>query len=252
MKNPTNISPADGAEPTLDALLGGRVRLLQPRGGLRAAIDPVLLAASVPARTGDVILEAGCGTGAASLCLAARVAGIRIVGLDVQSDLIALACQSAALNDMSDRVSFRDGDLLTPPAEIVSGHFDHVMANPPFMRAGSGRVPPDPSKALASIEGPADLAAWVAFCAGAVRAGGSVTFIHRADRAAELTALFLAAGLNAIVLPLGPKRVLVQGNKTAQGPVQYAPALMLHQADGSFTPELDTILRNAGVLSLRR
>ena len=37
---------------TEDALLGGRVVLRQPAAGYRAAIDPVLLAAAVPARGG--------------------------------------------------------------------------------------------------------------------------------------------------------------------------------------------------------
>ena len=59
---------------TEDKLLDGRVTLLQPRKGYRVAIDPVLLAAAVPARLGDHVLDLGSGTGAASLCLAARLA----------------------------------------------------------------------------------------------------------------------------------------------------------------------------------
>ena len=36
-------------DPTEDKLLGGRVRLVQPRTGYRAAMDAVLLAAAIPA-----------------------------------------------------------------------------------------------------------------------------------------------------------------------------------------------------------
>ena len=63
----------DGA--TEDRLLGGKVRLRQPRDGYRAAIDPVLLAASVPAKPGERVLDLGTGAGAAALCLMARVEG---------------------------------------------------------------------------------------------------------------------------------------------------------------------------------
>jgi tRNA1(Val) A37 N6-methylase TrmN6 len=69
---------------TDDHLLGGRLRFSQPARGYRIAIDPVLLAAAMPARAGERVLDAGAGTGAASLCLAARVPECRIVGLELQ------------------------------------------------------------------------------------------------------------------------------------------------------------------------
>src|SRR5580692_7243816 len=87
-----------------DALLGGRVHLHQPAQGYRVAIDPVLLAAAVPAAEGDRVLDIGCGVGAASLCLAARVPGCRIVGLELQPALAQLAAENAARNAVADRV----------------------------------------------------------------------------------------------------------------------------------------------------
>jgi tRNA1(Val) A37 N6-methylase TrmN6 len=65
---------------TEDGLLGGSVRLIQQAGGYRVAIDPVLLAAAVPAAAGDHVLDAGAGVAAAALCLAARVPGVRFPG----------------------------------------------------------------------------------------------------------------------------------------------------------------------------
>jgi tRNA1Val (adenine37-N6)-methyltransferase len=46
-------------------LLGGRIRYRQPDTGFRSGLEPVLLAASVPARPGEHVLEAGTGAGAA-------------------------------------------------------------------------------------------------------------------------------------------------------------------------------------------
>jgi hypothetical protein len=65
----------EDADLTHDAFLGGMLRLWQPRSGYRAGVDPVLLAASVPAVAGQRVLELGCGVGTAILCLAARVPG---------------------------------------------------------------------------------------------------------------------------------------------------------------------------------
>jgi hypothetical protein len=92
------MASTSGAETTQDAFLGGRVQLLQPRKGYRAGLDPVLLAASVPAQAGDTVLELGCGVGAALFCLAARVPGLTLTGVELQADYADLARQNADLN----------------------------------------------------------------------------------------------------------------------------------------------------------
>jgi tRNA1(Val) A37 N6-methylase TrmN6 len=240
-----------------DAVLGGRVRLFQPVTGYRAAIDPVLLAASIQAGAGDKVLDVGCGVGAAALCLATRVAEVRVSGIEVQRDLVRLAMQNVGENAMTGRVDIMRGDLLAPPPRLAPGGFDHVMANPPFEAAGTGNVPPDASKAVASVEGEADLADWVSFCLRMVRRKGSVTFIHRADRLDELLAA-MREGLGELaVFPLWPgisgkaaKRVLVRGRKGVSGPLAMMPGLVLHGEGGAFTPEADVILRDAGPLKM--
>ena len=79
-----------------DRLLGGRVQLAQPLGGYRVAVDPVLLAAAVPARAGELAADFGAGSGAVGLCLAARVQGCRVVGLEREPDLAALTRANAS------------------------------------------------------------------------------------------------------------------------------------------------------------
>ena len=165
-----------------DTLLGGRVKLRQPRHGYRAAIDPVLLAAAVPADDGDTVLDIGCGAGAASLCLALRVEGCRITGIETQRDLVHLANDNVALNGFFGRFVAVQGDLLHPPPRLEPGSFAHVMANPPFLESSMASPSPDTAKAAANIEGEANLAAWVRFALLMARPKGSVTFIHRADR----------------------------------------------------------------------
>src|SRR5277367_7136876 len=84
----------EGMELTEGHLLGGRVRYAQPRDGFRSGIEPVLLAAAVPARAGERVLEVGSGAGAALLCLAARVSGVVGLGLERDAALAALAADN--------------------------------------------------------------------------------------------------------------------------------------------------------------
>ena len=49
------------------------------------------VAASVPARAGQSVLDLGCGVGAVALCLGARVPGLTLTGVERQPDYAALA-----------------------------------------------------------------------------------------------------------------------------------------------------------------
>ena len=139
---PAAVEPAS----TEDRLLGGRVRLRQPAEGYRAAIDPVFLAAAVPAEPHQLVLDVGCGAGAAMLCLAARVPHSRVVGLEMQRELVRLAGDNVILNGMEARVSVMIGDLLRAPPRLSPGAFDHVMANPPYNERGHTVPPATPGK----------------------------------------------------------------------------------------------------------
>ncbi|RYJ00254.1 MAG: methyltransferase domain-containing protein, partial [Acetobacteraceae bacterium] len=126
---------------TEDRLLGGRVLLRQPRLGLRAGLDAVLLAAGIPARPGQVVLEAGCGSGAGFLCLATRVPGLRILAVERDPVLAALAIANAAANGIAAEVI--TGDIRDPALIRRLPACDHAFANPPFWPAGT--APPEPA-----------------------------------------------------------------------------------------------------------
>ncbi len=246
----------DDARITEDTLLGGQVRLLQPREGYRVGIDPVFLAAAVPAIPGDLVLDVGAGVGAASLCLAWREPGCHVRGIELQRDLVRLAGGNIELNQMMGRVDAMVGDLMHPPPRLSPGSFAHVMANPPYLPADAATAPPDAGKAASQVEGAARLADWVRFCLTMTRPKGTVVFIHRADRIESLLAELHDRAGEIVVFPLWAgedrpaSRVVVRARKGAAAPTRLLRGLVLHEADGRYTEAAEAVLRGGMALEL--
>lgn len=234
---------------TEDALLGGRVRLLQPSRGYRVAIDAVLLAAAVDAAPGERVLDLGTGVGAVGLCIAARVPGCNIVGIELQSELAALAVRNAALNGAGNRMQTIVHDLAHPlPQDIAN--FDHVATNPPYLAAAVADPSPNRSKALATVESSANLVRWLAVATGALKPTGTLTAIHRSDRLEEILDCLACLGWgNVIVKRLPPAgRILVQARSGARAQHESQP-LFLHAPGGGYTDQVEAILRHAQPLA---
>ena len=120
---------------TIDDFMSGAIKVAQPKSGYRAGIDPILLAASIPAKSGQTVLELGCGVGTASLALSHRVTDLKITGVEVQERYAELARHNADLNNLP--LSVVRADLAALPSEIRDQQFDHVFANPPYFDRGS-------------------------------------------------------------------------------------------------------------------
>ena len=249
-RHPSAVAARDAGA----AILGGRVRLAPaaPRPG----IDPVLLAATVPAAPGDSVLDAGAGAGAAALCLAARVPGARIDGIEVRPEMVTAAAESIALNGLAARVRVIAGDVAAPPPAILAQGYDHVMANPPYFDATRHQPPADAARAAAHHQAAGGLGRWVAFCLGRARHGASVTVIHRAERLAELLAHLTQATGAVRIFPLWPggaapaKLVIVRAVKGSAAPLVLLPGLRLHRSGGGYTDEADAVLRHGAALEL--
>ncbi|NMJ43418.1 methyltransferase [Roseomonas sp. JC162] len=236
---------------TDDLLLGGRVRLRQPVRGFRAGLDAVLLAAFVPARPGQRVLEAGCGSGAAFLCLAARVPRLAVVAVEREPAMVALARVNAAANGVA--ATIEDGDVADVALARRLGPVDHALANPPYWPGGT--APPGAIRRAATHEGSAGLDAWARFLVAALKDGGTAALVLPAARFDAGVAALRQAGCGATtLLPLAPrvgqpaKRVLLRARRGGRGPATVLPPLALHDADGRFTPAAESVLRDAAAI----
>ena len=243
------------ADLTLDLLLGGRLALWQPRRGYRAATDPILLAAAVPARPGEAVLELGCGAGAALLALGLRVPDLTLAGIERQAAYAELARRNAAANGLA--ASIAVADVTRPPPDLRRP-FDRVLMNPPWFDTADSPAP-DPGRDAARREA-TPLADWLIAGLARLRPGGTLTVIHRAERLPALLAQLAGSAGDIALRPLAPRadrpagRVLLSARKGARGPFRLLAPLVLHEGPAHpgdrdhFTAAADAILRDAAPL----
>jgi tRNA1Val (adenine37-N6)-methyltransferase len=241
--------------PTTDGyLLDGRVRYTQPATGFRSGIEPVLLAASIPARPQERVLEAGTGAGAALLCLGARIPGIQAVGVEANEELARLATANARAN------AFDGIQVIADRIETatLAGPFDHALANPPY-HAPDGTESPDAARESAKRGSQALIRAWVDRLGGCLRDSGSLTLILPSGLVpACLSAMTDCHTPCTTIFPLWPKAdrlaklVLLRGVRRGRTPMRLMPGLALHQPDGAFTDAARAILRDGRELAIDR
>ncbi len=238
---------------TRDAFLGGRLHLWQPRVGYRAGLDPVLLAASVPAVAGQSVLDLGCGVGTAMLCLATRVHGLDLTGVEVQSDYAALAERNAAAANLT--ADIHCADLRDLPGAVRQRQFDHVMMNPPYFDRDRGAAAEDAGRDLAR-RGPTPLADWLDVGIRRVAPGGNLTVIQQVARLHDVLTVIYGRLGSVVVQPFAARRdrpphlILVQARLSGKATFRMASTVVLHAGDlhkhdgNDYTPIARAVLRD--------
>ena len=229
---------------TVDAFLGGRVLLKQSDDGLKGTSDSVLVAAAVPAKPKETILDVGVGNGVISLCLNARVSELSFTGIDCQKDLLDLAKENARSNGLNFSAILANIGII--PSPLHGQQFNHVVTNPPFYTEPHKRK--NTRQAVACHQD-LSLTEWLKFCLRHVRAKGSISIIHRTEALPEILTV-LEGKIGALeIFPIASKRnepakrIIVRGRMNSRKPLCLHAPIVMHEPDGQQTKEADQLLR---------
>ncbi|MBS9477384.1 methyltransferase [Ancylobacter sp. VKM B-3255] len=245
----------EGEALTDDALLGGRLRLLQPARGHRAGHDALLLAASAPADAHRAV-DLGSGVGAAGLALAIRLPAATVTLVEIDRATAELARRNADRQqpDLSGRVRVVTEDVTrlarpSGPAEPAARAADLVLMNPPFNDPARHRVSPRARRALAHSVADGAIEPWLRAAERLLEAGGRLALIHRPE-ALETLLAGLSGRFGAVTIrPVHPRaeapaiRLLIGAVKGRRTPPAFLPGLVLAGPDGRPSAEAERLLR---------
>ena len=243
-------TPPDDQEETVDAILGGRLRIIQKKSGYRFSLDALLLAYFAVVREGDALLDLGTGSGIVALILGMRIPLGKVLGMDLQEDLVEMARRSVTLNGLDGRVEIRQGDVRRPGACFKPLCFDAVVFNPPYRRLTSGRMNPHPAKALARHEIAGTVGDFLVAAAYALREGGRVTAIYPAARMVELLVRMRASRLEPKRMRIVHSRpggrgefILLEGAKGGREALRVLPPLYIYDDGNRYSSEMASIFQ---------
>jgi tRNA1Val (adenine37-N6)-methyltransferase len=189
-----------GADETVDQFLDGRLKLIQSKNGYRFSIDAVLLSDFVSIRPGDIVVDLGTGCGVILLMLLLTKPFEYGFGLEIQKDLAGQAARNALLNGLSGKMGIITGDIKHLP--IKKNSADVVLCNPPYRQANSGRINPDPRRAIARHEILLSVDQLLEAARNLLKKKGKLAIIYPAERLVDIM-------LRMRRVNLEPKRIQV-------------------------------------------
>ncbi len=168
-----------------DMQLGG-LKIVQDTGLYRFTSDSVLLSKFAKAKKGEAVADFCAGSGIVAFHFHAlnEEKNNRFTLFELQESLAALAKKTIAYN------GFDNFEVVCAPLqkmqESYREKFALVLCNPPYERAGSGFDNDDYEKAICRKEITLTLAEIARAAAFALKFGGRLCMLHRADRLAEV------------------------------------------------------------------
>jgi len=232
------------ADETLDAIMGGKLRIIQKERGYRFSMDAILLARSVMTRKNDRIIDLGTGCGIIPLIIASQGDFKSITGVEIQKELADLAIRNVQLNGKTHDIEIVELDIKDISSCFKRESFDVAVSNPPFGKPGSGRVNPNSQRAIARHELTLTLETLIDTVLYALKKGGRFYLIYPTPRLARLIFFLKKKGLEPKTMRMVHTRmeddaqlVIIECLKGGGEELRITPPLYLYGPDGAYTEE---------------
>ena len=221
---------------SLEELFEGGLKIIQNKNYYRFTSDSVLLTRFVRAKRGERVADFCAGSGIVGMHFYALApeAVSSVTLFEMQPDLSEMSARSVALNGLKNftAVCSRVQDI----GREYNEAFSLVLCNPPYERGGFENA--DYKKAVCRKEITVTLADIVDAARRALKFGGRLALVNRADRLAEVLYAMKSRGIEPKRLQFvcgregaKPYLLLAEGTKGAKEGMEILPALVNARGD---------------------
>lgn len=231
------------------------IQLIQKKDGLTFGTDALLLAAFIRKAPSAVAFDFGAGTGILSLLLAARRKCKKIVAVEMQQQFAELISRNICINGFSEKISVLHADVRDLTVKALGCEADIIFSNPPYMRAGSGKMNDHDAKSIARHEIYGGISDFCAAAAKNLKHGGLFYVVYRPERMTELFYAMQRVKIEPKRLCLvyadafsPPSLILVEGKKGASAEIKIERPFYLYTdtTHQNFSDIYNYILQNGG------
>ena len=241
-------------EVSKNKILDGSISLFQPKKGFRVGIDSILLSSSIKKYSNCI--EFGTGSGVILIYLSKKFPNSNIIGVEKNIELIELAKKNLIENNINNtNTKVICNDLLDQAfLKEYNNKFDRVIMNPPYFNLN--KVIKSDNKLKASARYETNINQWFLAAYKKLKPKGYMNFVFRSENLDLILSKLYNSWGDIKVFPLWPKAkvksklMIVQARKNVNSGVQILPGLILHNNDGSYTDECNSILNNKSNIQL--
>ena len=241
-------------EVSKNKILGGSISLFQPKKGFRVSIDSILLCSSIKRYSN--CMEFGTGSGVILVCLSKKYPNSNIIGVEKNIELVELAKKNLLENKINNKNTLVIcNDILKKPfLKNYNNTLDRVIMNPPYFKINNVIKSDNKLKASARYED--NINQWFLAAYKKLKPKGYMNFVFRSENLDLILSKLYNSWGDIKIFPLWPKAkvksklMIMQARKNANSGVQILPGLILHNNNGTYTEECNSILNNKSNIQL--
>ncbi len=232
----------------IDDLQRDGLRIIQNNEAFKFGIDAVLLSHFVKTKRNAVIYDLGTGTGIIPILLSAITQAKRIVGIEIQTEMVEMARRSVLMNHLEEKIEIMGMDIKSALSILGKSSADVVVSNPPYFKAEGAIKNPNSAKAIARHEVLLTLDELVASSAQMLKPGGNLFMIHRPNRLVDLVDAMRRNNLEPkeiqFVFPnklKAPNLFLIRANRGGKPDLKFLNPLFVYDENGDYSEEIYAI-----------
>lgn len=167
-------------EYSVDSIIYESVKICQPKSkeyGFRFGCDSPVLAWFTRAKRKWRVIDAGSGSGVIA-ALMAKIYGTEVTAIELQPNMFECLEKTIALCSLENKITPVQSDIRSFESGTV---YDAVVCNPPYRKAGTGRVSANETRGKARFSFTMDIGDLAAFAKRNLKHGGKLFFSYDAD-----------------------------------------------------------------------